>query len=107
MTAASVDGDVSGIHVDIVSGGSNPWDVILGQSSVEIELGETYTVSFQAQATEALTIALRWQQGIAAADVYTAALKGEEGRMPFDGECDGRYPWGANSHAWHMPRSPD
>jgi endoglucanase len=71
-TAGSVDVDASGgeLCVTITDGGANPWDVILGQNEVPVVRGQSYTVSFDAWASEDVTIIAKLQMQAEPWDTY-------------------------------------
>ncbi|MCL4265379.1 MAG: glycoside hydrolase family 9 protein [Anaerolineae bacterium] len=46
----------------ITSGGSNPWDAIVGQHGIPVQAGEPYTLTFDARASTAVTITVLLQE---------------------------------------------
>lgn len=70
-TAGAVKVDVSGgeLCAAITNGGTNPWDVIVGQNGAPITAGQTYTITFDARASTNAKLNVRVQQE---ASPYTA-----------------------------------
>ncbi len=46
----------------ITSGGSNPWDAIVGQHGIPVQAGELYTLTFDARASTAVTLTVILQE---------------------------------------------
>jgi endoglucanase len=70
---ANVAGAVAGGRwcLAVTGGTVNPWDAIVGQNEVPLELGKDYTFSFTASAEPGVSIQTTVQQGT---DPFTAAL---------------------------------
>jgi endoglucanase len=50
-----------GLTLTINFGGSNPWDASMGQHNIPLQAGETYTLSFTAHASTAVTVPVMLQ----------------------------------------------
>jgi endoglucanase len=70
---ANVAGAVAGGRwcLNVAGGTVNPWDAIVGQNEVPLELGKDYTFSFTASADPGVSITTTVQQGT---DPFSAAL---------------------------------
>src|SRR3982751_5921791 len=63
---------VDGRLCTVVTGGTtNPWDAIIGQNEIPLELNSDYTLTFSASSDVAATMTVTVQQG---ASPFTAAL---------------------------------
>jgi endoglucanase len=51
--------------IDVAGGTVNPWDAIVGQNEVPLELGKAYTYSFTASADPAISVTTTVQEGVA------------------------------------------
>ena len=50
-----------GLTLTINNGGANPWDISAGQHNIPLQAGETYTLSFTASASTAVTVPVMLQ----------------------------------------------
>ncbi|HYF61972.1 MAG TPA: glycoside hydrolase family 9 protein, partial [Herpetosiphonaceae bacterium] len=68
-TGGALTTDLSdGACLTITNGGSNPWDVQIGQHNIPTVLGKTYLLEFDARATQPVTIQAKLQEN---GDDYT------------------------------------
>lgn len=63
-TTSSITPDTSTGELEavITNGGSNPWDAIVGQHNIPVYMGAPYTLTFQARATQIVTITALLQE---------------------------------------------
>jgi endoglucanase len=73
-TTGALEVDVSGAELcaAIANGGTNQWDVIVGQNGAPIAAGQTYTITFDARASENVKVNVRVQQEAAPYTPYFA-----------------------------------
>jgi endoglucanase len=69
-TSSVLAGPAGGLCVAVGAGAAQPWEALLGQNNVAVQSGKTYTVSFQASATSAVTIGAKLQQNGAPYTAY-------------------------------------
>lgn len=57
-TSGSVNADTASgeLSVELINGGSNPWEVIVGQNNIPIYAGAAYSLTFDARATQDVTV---------------------------------------------------
>ena len=69
-TSSVAAGLAGGLCVAVGAGAVQPWEALLGQNNVAIQSGKTYSVTFQASASAAVTIGAKLQQNGAPYTAY-------------------------------------